>query len=172
MKLALVLILGFSYSMGWLNETINQKNRVDESAKLTRVRKTNSTKTEIFRMKGFKKTTFCSNNYDVTDTISRTRYMKGNFVFYVREWYVSDYQSKGKNPKEWPIGEVYEAIYLFRNPDRGVMLERRERYRSKNQVDSLIMSLEHKSFDTLQLNYITYERIRSKRGRMVKLRFK
>ena len=98
--------------------------------------------------------------------------MKGNFVFCVREWYVSDYQSHGKNPAEWPIGEVYEAIYLFRNPDRGVMLERRERYHSKDQVDSLIKTLEHKHFDTLQLNYITYERIRSKRGRMVKLRFK
>lgn len=172
MKLGLVLLLLLSSSTNWLREIIDQREKIDASAKLTYERHTRSAHFETFRFEKFKKTTFRSNRYNVTDTISRTRYMKGNFVFCVREWYVSDYQSHGKNPTEWPIGEVYEAIYLFRNPDRGVMLERRERYHSKDQVDSLIKTLEHKNFDTLQLNYITYERIRSKRGRMVKMRFK
>jgi hypothetical protein len=172
MKIFLIVIFGLSVSFDWLNDARIDKEKIDLHAKLTRIRQTKSTCIETFRFEKFKKTTFRSNRYNVTDTISRSRYMKGNFVFCVREWYVSDYQSKGKNPKEWPIGEVYEAIYLFRNPDRGVMLERRERYHSKDQVDSLIKTLEYKHFDTLQLNYITYERIRSKRGRMVKLRFK
>ena len=172
MKLGLVLLLLLSSSTNWLEDVFNQRDKIDASAKLTHARHTRSAQFETFRFEKFKKTTFRSNRYNVTDTISRTRYMKGNFVFCVREWYVSDYQSHGKNPAEWPIGEVYEAIYLFRNPDRGVMLERRERYHSKDQVDSLIKTLEHKNFDTLQLNYITYERIRSKRGRMVKMRFK
>ncbi len=172
MKFLLFVIIGLSVSFDWLNATLTEKEKVDLHAKLIRVRQNNSTCIETFRFEKYKKTTFRSNRYNVTDTISRTRYMKGNFVFCVREWYVSDYQSHGKNPAEWPIGEVYEAIYLFRNPDRGVLLERRERYHSKDQVDSLIKTLAHKHFDTLQLNYITYERIRSKRGRMVKLRFK
>ena len=172
MKFLLITIFGLSVSLDWLSATLMEKEMVDTHAKLIRARQNKSTCIEIFRFEKFKKTTFRSNRYNVTDTISRTRYMKENFVFCVREWYVSDYQSHGKNPTEWPIGEVYEAIYLFRNPDRGVMLERRERYHSKDQVDSLIKTLEHKNFDTLQLNYITYERIKSKRGRMVKMRFK
>lgn len=172
MKYALLFLVTLNLSTNWWDEAVIQKNEIDASAKLKHSRITKSARYETFLYEKFKKTTFCSNNFDVTDTISRARYMKNNFVFYVREWYVADYQDFGTNPKDFPEGEVYESIYIFRSKFNGILLQRSEPYYSKNQVDSLIKTLPKKEFDTLLINNITYNRVKGKHGEMVKLRFK
>lgn len=171
MKYVLFLFLGLHISTDWLIEAKNRTHQIDVLAKLKHVRCSKSERFETFKYKDYKKITFASNNYHVTDTFSRVRYIKDHFVFYVREWYSTDYLDFLNKPSDWPKGEVCECIYVFQSKNNGILLQRSERYFQKNQVDSLTKVLSTKPFDTLLLNSITYNRVKGRKGKIVKLRF-
>jgi hypothetical protein len=172
MKWLVVLFGCLPLSSQWLHDAFQKKAEIDANAKLRHSRVTKTTSYATYKLNNFKKITFASNDYEITDTFSRVRYIDKKFVFYVREWYVTDYLPFPNKPADFPNGEVCETIYLFKSKNDGILLQRKEPYFAKGEIDSLKKSLLTKPFDTLYLNSITYNRVKGKKGKIVHLRFK
>lgn len=115
----------------WLDDAFEKKAEIDANAKLRNSRVSKTASYATYKLNKFKKITFASNDYEITDTFSRVRYIDKHFVFYVREWFVTDYLPFPNKPADFPKGEVCETIYVFKSKNDGIVLQRRESYFEK-----------------------------------------
>lgn len=160
MKISLFFIIfALFINCNWINELDTSIEKINKQAILRNEKSIKNDNEQsvwkIYKFKDYNKIEL-NGTGKFMDTFSYQFYANKKFVFATSDFIIADYFHKGVNYSGRAKGEITENKFYYKNEKEGMKLTRTIDYYENSNLDSLILALQKKNFDTAQIGNDEY----------------